>query len=379
MTERPAPLYSGQRQHEYFCRMADFYPSSEMPPSKTPRPTPVGEPLTLPETYRFSGAEHAVAGLIEQTDTSALLVMQNGELRHESYYLTGGAEVRWTSWSVAKSFISALVGIAVEQGFIKSIDDSISDYWPDLGNCAYNGVAIRDVLQMSSGARWNEDYSDPTSDINRLGAVMAGQQTLDDFVCGIERANAPGTLCQYNSAETQALGMLLRGATGESLSTFMSRTLLEPMGMQDPSYWITDQVGVEMVLGGLNMTARDYLKLGELYRNNGKVGDLQLVPEAWVRASTTPSSAHLQPGQVIVGGHAFGFGYGYQWWIPAGDRGEFSAIGVYNQFIYVDPHTNAVIVKLSANPRYGMSELESDNKDEENLAMLQAISQTLSA
>lgn len=378
MADSPAPLYSGARQFDTFCRMADFYPTSAMSASSSPKPFPSGMPLSLPESYVFEEETRSIADLIERTDTSALLVIQDGELRLESYYLTGGQDVRWTSWSVAKSFISALIGIAIEQGAIGSVDDSISDYWPDLKGSAYERVAIRHVLQMSSGARWNEDYSDPNSDVNQLGAVMAGKQTLDEFVCGIVPESEPGTICRYNSADTQALGMLLRGATGEALSDYMFRNLLDPLGMEDPSYWITDQSGVEMVLGGLNMTARDFAKIGELYRNDGQINGEQVVPGSWVRASTTSDSMHLAPGEVIVGGHKFGFGYGYQWWIPAGDRGEFSAIGVYNQFVFVDPISRATLVKLSANPSYGISEKESDNKDEENLAMLQAISRSLS-
>jgi len=357
--------------------MSDYYPSKAMKASSAPKPFPIGAPISLPTSFPFEGLERQLGELIEQTDTSALLVIQDGRIRFESYYLTGGEEVRWVSWSVAKSFISALVGIALAQGAIRSIDDAISDYWPDMQGSAYDGVAIRHILQMSSGARWNEDYSDPKSDVNQLGAVLAGKQSFDEFVCGIPPEWLPGSECRYNSADTQALGMLLRGATGEPLADYMSRNLLEPLGMEDPSYWITDQSGIEMVLGGLNMTARDFAKIGELYRNGGKVGTQQLVPASWVNASTQIALPHLAPGQVTVGGHKFAFGYGYQWWIPAGDLGEFSAIGIYNQFVYVDPSSRTTIVKLSANPSYGISENESDNKDEENMELLRGISRSL--
>lgn len=374
--ERPR-LYSGERQVANFCRMEAFYPTASLAAASTPKPFPVDDPIELPSTYSFVGEERATSDLLTATDTSGLLVLQDGRVRHESYFQTGGPDVRWTSWSVAKSFVSALIGIAVEQGKIGSVDDPISDYAPALKGSGYDGVAIRHVLQMSSGARWNEDYSDPKSDVNRLGAVMAGHQTLDDFVAAIEPDTAPGTLCQYNSADTQALGMLLRGATSERLTDTMQRELVEPLGFEDPGYWLTDSDGVEMVLGGLNLSARDFAKIGELYRNGGRVGDQQIVPTEWVNASTTITAPHLAPGKVIVGGHAFAFGYGYQWWIPEGDRGEFSAIGVYNQYVFVDPVSRCTIVKLSANPRYGLSELESDNKDEENLVMLQAIARSL--
>ena len=133
----------------------------------------------------------------------------------------------------------------------------------------------------------------------------------------------------------------------------------------------------QIISSGLAASARDYAKLGELFRNGGALDGQQLVPGDWVIASTRLEGAHVAPGKVVVGGHAFAFGYGYQWWIPAGEKGDYSAIGVYNQFIYVNPAARCVIVKLSANPRYGVSELEADNKDEENMALIRAIADGL--
>jgi len=378
MDDAPPALYSGARQHEKFNRMDDFFPSVPLLAASQARPFPKGAALALPEAYVFEGAEKDLQTFLSETDTVALLVLQDGKLRHEHYALTGGPAVRWISWSMAKSFVSALVGVAVAEGVIGSIDDSISDYATSLKGSAYEGVPIKHVLQMSSGARWHEDYSDPESDVNQLGAVMAGKQTLDAFVANIPPDEPSGTHCRYNSADTQALGMLLRGATGGSLSAYMQAKLIEPLGFEDSGYWVSDHAGVEMVLGGLNLTARDYAKLGELYRHGGRVGDRQVLPEAWVAASTQVSAPHLAAGQVTVGGHKFAFGYGYQWWIPGGKQGDFSAIGVYNQFTYVNPKARATIVKLSANPRYGLSELESDNRDEENMAVLRAIAGSMS-
>ena len=370
-------LYSGERQHENFCRMEDFYHTATLKAASHIRPFPKGNDSVLPDTYRFEGETRKLSDLIQATDTSALLVLQDGKIRYEQYFLTGGPQVRWTSWSVAKSFISALVGIAIDEGIIRSEDDAISNYFEALKGSAYDGVSIKHVLQMSSGARWNEDYSDPTSDVNRLGLVMAGIQGLDEFVHAIQPEAPPGTVCRYNSADTQALGMLLRGATGRNLTDYMQEKLIEPLGMESPGYWLTDKNGIELVLAGLNLTARDFAKIGELFRNNGQVNDKRIVSEQWVRKSVEASEPHLVPGNVIVGGHKFGFGYGYQWWVPEGSEGEYSAIGVYNQFVYVHPGNRSVIVKLSANPNYGLSEKESDNKDEENMAMLQAISNNL--
>ena len=378
MSDTPR-LYSGERQFENFCRMGDFYPTSAWNAAANPQAFPQGPQIELPETYRFDGAVKQTSELITETDTSAILILRDGQVVYEGYHLTGGADVRWTSWSVAKSFVSALVGIAIDERLIGSVDDPISDYFPALKDSAYNGVAIRHVLQMSSGVRWNEDYSDPGSDVNRLGLVMTGKMTLDEFVVAIQPDRAAGTLCQYNSADTQVLGMLLRGATGRSVTDYMCEKLIEPLGMQDGGYWLTDHAGVEMVLGGLNLTARDYAKLGELFRNHGRWNGAQIVPESWVRASVTLDGDHVQPGKVIVGGHEFAFGYGYQWWLPAGGRGDYSAIGVYNQFVYVNPADRTVIVKLSANPAYGTSPHESDNRDEENLELLWQISAAAAA
>lgn len=365
-------LYAGEPQHENFCRMADHFPTRAMPASTNPFNFPEGSPIELPPSFGTDTLEASTTRFLAETDTSALLVLKAGAVSFEEYFLTGGRDIPWISWSVAKSFVSALVGIAIDEGLIGSIDESISSYVPALAESAYAGVSIKNVLQMSSGARWNEDYSDPESDIHRLGAVMAGNSGLSDFVGGIEPATAPGTFCQYNSADTQALGMLLVATTGRPIADYMTDELCQPLGLESPGSWIVDGTGMEMALGGLNLTARDFAKIGELYRNQGVWGDSQIVPQSWVAASVRADEAHLQAGKVVVGGHVFPFGYGYQWWIPDGDIGEFSAIGVYNQFVYVDPLREVVIVKLSANRAYGTTPDEAENREEQTLAFLRA-------
>jgi CubicO group peptidase (beta-lactamase class C family) len=229
---------------------------------------------------------------------------------------------------------------------------------------------------MSSGARWNEDYNDPTSDIFRLTmAAMGIGSTLDDFVTTVVGEYEPGTVCRYNSSDTQALGALVARATGRPVADYMREKLCEPLGIAATSHWIVDPDGTPLSFAGLNMTARDYAKLGELYRNGGRWQGRQIVPADWVRDSVTVAAPHLAPGRPLIGGRPFDLGYGYQWWIPAGDRGEFSAIGVYNQFVYVDPASAATIVKLSANRRYGTSTEESTNRDLETIAFLRAVAQ----
>ena len=369
-------LFTGQPQYGNFCRFKDILPVSRMAASSAPHAFADGPTMALPRTYSFDGKEKSTEAFLSDTDTSAVLVLKDGAVVHEQYRLTGGRDVQWISWSVAKSFVSALVGIAVAEGAIRSIDAPISDYITVEPCSAYDGVSIRNILQMSSGARWSEDYSDPGSDVMRLGATMAGVMTLDTFVATMVAESKPGTVCRYNSGETQALGALLVKATGRSLTDYMRERLVEPLGFESDAYWLVDGTGMEMAFAGLNVTARDFAKLGELYRNNGRWNGRQIVPEDWVKASLRADAPHLQPGKPILADHSFDLGYGYQWWLPDGDRGEFSAIGIYNQLIYVDPSRGVTIVKLSANPAYGTSMDESTNRELENIALLRAIAAT---
>ncbi|MEG9861740.1 MAG: serine hydrolase [Parvularculales bacterium] len=357
--------------------MDQYYPTRAMRPAPQVFSFPAGDDLTLPETYVFNNKEHRTDNFLAGTDTAALLVLVDGKIRYENYFLTGGPDVPWTSWSVAKSFVSAMTGIALEEKLIGSPDDPVGKYLPLLKGSAYETVSIRSVLQMSSGAAWNEDYSDPESDVNRLGAVMTGEGSLQNLVQGIKPEVAPDTVCRYNSAETQVLGMLIAAVTGQTLSDTMQTKLCDPLGFEYPGFWLLDGEGVELALGGLNLTARDYAKIGELYRNKGRWQDRQIVPESWVSKSVRSDKAHLQAGRVIVGGHVFPSGYAYQWWVPSGDEGEFSAIGIYNQFVYVNPARHSVIVKLSANRAYGTSTEESTNREEETIAWLRAVNNCL--
>ena len=370
-------LFSGQPQYGNFCRFKDILPVSRMAASSTPHAFADGPVMSLPRAYHFEGQQRSTEAFLTETDTAAVLVLKDGSVVHELYRLTGGRDVQWISWSVAKSFVSALIGIALTEGAIRSIDDAISDYISIEPGSAYDGVSIRNVLQMSSGARWNEDYADTTSDVHRLGATMAGAMSLDRFVATMVAESAPGTVCRYNSGDTQALGTLLVKATGRSLTDYMREKLVVPLGFESDAYWLVDSTGMEMAFAGLNVTARDFAKLGELYRSNGRWNGQQIVPDSWVRASVRADAPHLQPGQPILADHPLQLGYGYQWWLPDGDRGEFSAIGIYNQLVYVDPSRGVTIVKLSANPAYGTSMDESTNREIENVAFLRAIAAAL--
>lgn len=365
-------LFTGAEQYQNFNRVVEIFPTSKLSSSNQPLVFAEGASINLPAHFLYQDKKVETEEYLTRTDTAALLILKEGRIGFEEYWLTGGQKEHWLSMSVAKSFISALIGIAVNQGHIRSIEEAITDYVPQLKNSAYDNVRIKDILQMSSGASWNEDYGDPNSDINRSARILAMGGSLDEFSASLKKDLTPGSFNRYNSIDTQALGMLLREATGMPITEYMTEMLWHPMGAQDNSYWITDSNNMEMVFAGFNATARDYAKLGEMYRLGGKLNGRQIVPGEWVKASVTPDAPHLMPGDNPLSD--FPMGYGYQWWIPDESSGDFSAIGVYNQFIYVIPEANMVIVKLSANSIYGTSEDASASSEFEAVEFFKAIS-----
>ncbi|MGI9325645.1 MAG: serine hydrolase domain-containing protein [Pseudomonadales bacterium] len=363
-----ASLFTGAEQYENFNRIVELTPVSTLSPSSDPYEFPEGASIELPQSFTYADESVSTEEFLDQTDTTAVLVLKDGEVRFETYRLTGGRAVNWLSMSVAKSFISALVGIAVDEGYIKSIEEPVTLYVPSLLGSAYDNVRIKDILQMSSGAKWNEDYSDPESDIGRLGGTLASGESLNDFSSTLVRETQPGTRSLYNSTDTQVLGQLLVKATGRSITDYMQEKLWDPLGMEASAHWIVDNYNMEMAFGGLNATARDYAKLGELYRNRGRWGSEQVVPDAWVKASVVADAPHL-----TVEALGFGMGYGYQWWLMDGDEGEYSAIGVYNQFVYVNPTHDLVIVKLSASSDYAVTNDESSFRELETIEFFRSI------
>lgn len=366
-------LFTGVEQSHNFNRMHLMFPSTGLTPSISPRPFPVAEAIQLPDSFKYQGKSVITEEFLARTDTAAVLILKDGNIRFEQYWSTGGPDETWLSMSVAKSFISALVGIAIDQGHIRSIQDPVTDYAPELGGSAYDGVAIKDILQMSSGAAWNEDYGDPESDINRFGRIFALGGSMNEFAATLQGEFKPGTYNRYNSTDTQVLGMVLTNAVGRSINDYMTEMLWHPLGAENQGWWLTDSDGMEMAFGGLNATAKDYAKLGELYRLGGALDGRQIVPAAWVQASVTPDAAHLMPGDNPASD--WPLGYGYQWWIPGGDKGEFMAIGVYNQFIYIAPESKTVIVKLSANSAYGTPDDAMASSEFETIEFFRAVTQ----
>jgi CubicO group peptidase (beta-lactamase class C family) len=303
--------------------------------------------FALPDSYQLNDSTISTQAFLDFTLTDALLIIQHDSIKYEYYGNGFKQNDHHISWSMAKSVVSALFGIAIQEGKIKSIEQTVTDYLPDFKGTGYDNVRIKDVLQMSSGVGFNEDYGDFNSDINVMGRYFALGMPMADFAKRLKREREPGTFNQYVSIDTQVLGMILVKATGKSISDYMNEKLWSQINAEDDAYWIVDKAGMEFALGGLNLTARDYAKIGQLFLDSGRWKGKQLVPKEWIRASVTPDAPHVMPGK--RDNALLKDGYGFQWWIPFGAKDEFDAQGIYDQFIYVDPDKDLVIVKLSSN------------------------------
>jgi CubicO group peptidase (beta-lactamase class C family) len=363
-------LFSGADEVDNFRGTRALFPVHEIARPARSSALPEGVPAALPAAFDFEGGREDTARFLATTDTTGLLVLKDGRIVFEKYWRGNDAATHWISWSMSKSFVSALVGIAVHEGAIADIALPVTRYLPELEGSAYDGVRIKDILQMSSGASWNEDYSDRDSDINRFGWTFAFGRSYDEFAATLKREHAPGTFNRYNSMDTQVLGMLLRRTTGRTLARYLQDKLWTPLQMESDAWWITDDRGAELAAGGLNATLRDYARLGQLYLDGGVWDGVQVVPAEWVRQSVTADAPHLRPGKRASADDAWG--YGYQWWIPD-DSGDYSAVGIYNQFIYVSPKTHLVIAKTSANHLYGTTNAEATYREDEHVAFFKAI------
>lgn len=295
--------------------------ASELPP---------GEAIALPEgVAEWAEARHVVA----------LLAVSDGALVLEEYYRGATDEDLFVSWSMAKSVLSALIGVLIEEGAIPSVDVPVVDYAPELAGGAYDGASLRNVLTMSSGVVFDEDYLDFWSDINRMGRVLALGGSMDRFAAGLEETDAePGERWRYVSIDTHVIGMVARGATGRSVADLVGEKIFAPIGLEADPYYVTDGYGVAFVLGGLNLTARDYARFGAMIANGGAWNGAQVVPADWIEEAAAP--------QVETGRD---WGYGYQWWIPPDARpGEVIARGVYGQTMLIDRERDVVVLALSA-------------------------------
>ena len=293
--------------------------------SGTPSALPTGAPLKL-----TSDIDAYMAG----QRSAALLVVQDGKLRLERYGLGFDAAGRWTSFSVAKSFTSTLVGAAVKDGFIKSLDDKVSLYIPDLKGSAYDDVSVRQLLTMTSGVQWNEDYADPNSDVAKFNNHKpdAGVEAAVSYMRKLPRAVPAGTRWLYSTGETNLVGSLVQQATKKPLATYLAEKVWGPAGMEQQATWLLSKTGQE--IGGccVQAAARDYARMGQFILNGAMVNGQSIVPDGWWADATTKRTDIGVPGR----------GYGYQWWTY--DDGSYTARGIFGQGIFIDPKRKLVIV-----------------------------------
>jgi CubicO group peptidase (beta-lactamase class C family) len=301
-------------------------------------------------TYEFKGHVYQAEDSLDRTYVNALVIAKHGKIVYETYRNQTDAATHFISFSMAKSLTSLLVGIALGEGAIRSLDDEITRYVPELKNTAYDGVTIRQALQMKSGADYTEVYVPNHPHLLETAferAFVEQNSHFVDFARTMTRAYPPGEHFSYSTFETCVLGWVVERATKKNLSTYFSEKLWKPAGMESYGLWMVDGrdgAGHEFAGGGFNAVARDYLRIGLLMLNGGRAQGKQLVPADWVKDSTQPLSRPIaDPSEPD-------FSYANQWWGLVGSR-AFMARGLQGQGIFIDPDTDTVVVRLGYFPR----------------------------
>lgn len=287
--------------------------------------------------YKFKGEEFSLEDFIQTFKIAGLIVIRDGVILYESYDFGNDETTKWVSFSVTKSVTSMLLGAAIKDGHIKSVEDKVTIYLPQLLNSNYQDVSIKQVLQMSSGIDWNEDYEDPLSDVNIAGALNS--LNLYEYLNNLNKKSSAGNKFNYNTGETNLIGGIVRAAIGDNLSNYLEKKIWKPFGMEFNAYWVID-TDYEQELGGccLNATLRDYARLGMFAMNNGKLNNgVEILPKNWMKDSTTPSRNNSY--------------YGYQWWLDGPAYQSFYADGIFGQFIWIDPVSKTVVAMHAARDR----------------------------
>lgn len=302
------------------------------------------ENIALADGFQFEGSFYPTEPFLQDTKTSALLVIQDDVIRYENYFFGGDEATVFSSNSMGKSFVSALMGFAVADGFIDSVNDPLGKYIPEFAGTDLENIPIKACLQMASGIDFNED-----TDMNSFSMRTLMGTPAMEVIAGYGVQEPPFTYRRYLSINTEILGQVIKNATGKGLGEYMEEKLWTRIGSAHDAYWTLNN-GTELANGGLSISLRDYARFARLYLHEGNWNGEQLLPRDWIRDSLDISADYSKPGANNDGYNAIG--YGYQWWVPEGDQGEFMAIGVYGQFLYVNPEQNVIIVKVNADPDF---------------------------
>jgi CubicO group peptidase (beta-lactamase class C family) len=318
-------FWSDEQRSANFRRMEDIFPGTTAKAAPKPLALPKGAPLAIDDA--------AVTAFMQAQQVAGLMVIKDGKIVLERYGLGLKPTDRWTSFSVAKSFTSTLVGTAIRDGKIGSLQDPVTAYIPELVGSGYDGVTIEQLLSMTSGVAWNEDYTDPQSDVVKMLSipVEAGQDPVTAYMKTLKREYAPGTHWEYKTGETNLIGTLVSRATGERLSDYAKRKIVDPAGFAGDLFWMVDSATNN--IGGccLSLRLSDYARMG-LFALDGGKGQ---VPDEWFAAA---GSSQADTGIA-------GLGYGYQWWVYPG--GNYGAQGIFGQAITIFTEQNVVIAAVS--------------------------------
>ncbi|QFU75402.1 class C beta-lactamase-related serine hydrolase [Halioglobus maricola] len=307
----------------------------------------------IPETFVNHGETLSTAEFLKEAKPTGLLIIKDGQVIHEQYWQGLVESDRQFAFSVAKSMTSVLVGMAIGDGLIDDVNDPVVKYLPHFKGTAWDKATIANVLEMSSGVDFDEDYSRTDTDMQRFQVNFVLDKPMEPFLLALKSAHPPGTKQGYNSMETQLAGFLLRAVLGDrTLADYMHEKLWEPLGAQDDATWTTDVTGMEVAIGGLSMSLRDLAKVGQLFLQRGQWHGEQLIPESWVLESTTPSKPYQMPGRDNPLSEK-PFGYGYLWWTPVEPNGrEYYASGLYGQYLFVNEDKGLVIAMYNANNKF---------------------------
>ena len=321
-------LFWSQSQRDAAFRALDRIPpmakSRVVAAGGTPSPLPPGRPLKLPlDIDAYMGGQRS----------AALIVLQDGKLRVERYGLGFDGSGRWTSFSVAKSVTSTLVGAAIRDGHIQSMDNTVTDYIPQMKGSAYDQVTIRQLLTMTSGVKWNEDYADPNSDVARFNnhKPEEGVDALVSYMRRLPREVPAGTRWLYSTGETNLVGILVSQATKKPLASYLSEKIWVPAGMEQQATWLLNKTGNEISGCCLQAATRDFARFGQFILGGGVVNGQSIVPQGWLAEATSSRTGIGQPER----------GYGYLWWTYA--DGAYAARGIFGQGIFIDPKRKIVI------------------------------------
>jgi CubicO group peptidase (beta-lactamase class C family) len=295
-------------------------------------PLPKGTPLDV-------GVD--VDAYMKHQRTAGLVIIQDGKIRLEKYGLGFSGDGKWTSFSVAKSFSSTLVGAAIKDGYIKSIDDKVSAYIPDLKGSAYDDVSIKQLLTMTSGVKWNEDYGDPKSDVALFNTHKAekGMDVTVSYMRKLPREAPAGTKWVYKTGETNLIGVLVSSATKKKLADYLSEKIWASFGMEQDGSWLLGSTGHEISGCCIQASTRDYARMGLFMLGGGVAGGKSVLPDGWIAAATTK--------QADIGEAENG--YGYQWWTV--NDGSYAAQGIFGQGIFIDPKRKLIIASNSNWPQ----------------------------